>query len=299
MKILVTGAAGHLARALLPRLCAGGEVDRIIAVDRRPIAFRQRKIEPRQADLRTADLEPLLQNCDALVHLAWTVIRGRTNAQAMRANNVGVGQKLFSAAHRAGVRRLIHVSSASVYGNGTLLSERAPFAPLAGFLYAQHKAEFESWLAREVREAIVLRPHIILGPNALPLLKKMLSLPFYPNLPEPQPLLQCIHESDVAEAIVLALQSTQSGAFNLAANDTFNYRDMIRTKHRRAVGVPYSATRLALYGAWKLFGIGAEPGWLAGMRADLTLDCAKAHGSLGWQPCRSSIEALGQTVKFR
>lgn len=292
LKVLLTGAAGHLARAVLPRLCGDDEVERVVAVDRRPISFLHQKIEPLCADLRTTEFELLLRNCDALVHLAWTVIRGRTSEQAMHANNVGIGRRLFSAAGQAGVRRLIHVSSASVYGNGSLLDERTPLGPLPGFLYAQHKAEFEIWLAREVPQAIVLRPHIILGPNALPLLKTMLSMPLYPNLPDPQPRLQCVHEVDVAEAIVLALHKTESGPFNLAAADTFNYRDVIRARHRRTIGVPYSMTRLALHGAWKLFGIGAEPGWLAGMLADLTLDCGKAHALLGWKPRHSSIETL-------
>lgn len=295
MKIVVTGAAGQLARVLLPRLCDDGQVDRVIALDRRRLVFTHPKIEPLCADLGAIELEPLLRNCDALVHLAWTVLRGRTSADEMYANNVGLGKKLFAAAAQAGVRRLIHISSASVYGNGTSLSEHANIAPLAGFLYAQHKAEFESWLARESPAAFILRPHIILGPNALPLLKTMLSSPIYTRLPEPQPLLQCVHEQDVAKAIILALHGAHSGPFNLAADDTFNYRDMIRARHRRAVGVPYPLTRAALHGAWRLFGIGAEPGWLAGIRADLTLDCAKARELLGWQPRYSSLQAAALT----
>lgn len=230
------------------------------------------------------ELEPLLHDCDALVHLAWTVLRGRTNAQAMYANNVGVSQKLFAAAAAAGVTRLIHVSSAAVYGNGSLLNEQTRLAPLAGFLYAEHKAEFDTWVARELPATIVLRPHIILGPNALPLLRKMLHLPFYPKLPDPQPLFQCVHEHDVAAAIVFGLHSTQSGPFNLAAADTFSYREAICARHPRAIGIPYSLTRFTLYGAWKLLGVGAEPGWIAGMRADLTLDCSRAREILGWQP---------------
>lgn len=299
VKILVTGAAGHLARVVLQKFCENAAVERVIALDRRPIDFSHQKIEPRHADLAAIELESLLQNCDALVHLAWTVMRGRTGAQAMYANNVGVGKKLFAAAAQAGVRRLIHVSSAAVYGNGSMLNEQAPLAPLAGFLYAEHKAEFETWLTREVPEAIVLRPHIILGPNALPLLKTMLSLPMYTRLAEPQPLLQCVHEQDVAEAIILALHSAHSGPFNLAAADTFDYRDMIRARHPRAISIPYPLTRMVLYGAWRLFGIGAEPGWLAGMRDDLTLDCGRARQLLGWQPRWSSRDTLQQTARTR
>lgn len=297
MRILVTGAAGQLARAVLPRLCHDHAIDRIIALDRRPIDFSHQKIAPLSADLRTTQLAPLLRNCDALVHLAWTVLRGRTSARAMRANNIDASQKLFLTAQAAGVKRLIHVSSAAVYGSGSLLTEHSALQPLDQFLYAQHKAEFEAWLATEIPTALVLRPHIILGPNALPLLRAVLALPLYVRLPDPQPLLQCVHEQDVADAIARALHSAQAGPFNLAAADVFNYREVIRARHRRALAVPYPLARLALHAAWRLTGFGAEPGWLEGIRADLTLDCGQARQLLGWQPRWSSREALQQTAR--
>lgn len=297
LRVLLTGAAGHLAQAVLPQLCDDGAVECVIALDKRPIDFPHQKIEPQRADLRTTQLAPLLRNCDALVHLAWTVLRGRTSARAMRANNIDASQKLFLTAQAVGVKRLIHVSSAAVYGSGSLLTEYSALQPLEHFLYAQHKAEFEAWLATEMPAALVLRPHIILGPNALPLLKAVLALPLYARLPDPQPLLQCVHEQDVADAIARALHSAQSGPFNLAAADVFNYREVICARHRRAFAVPYALTRLALHAAWRLSGIGAEPGWLAGIRADLTLDCGRARQLLGWQPRWSSREALQQSAR--
>ena len=126
----------------------------------------------------------------------------------------------------------------------------------------------------------------------------MLSLPLFTHLPDPQTRLQSVQEQDVAEAIALALQGPGSGPFNLAAADTFSYRDVIRAKHRRAIAVPYPLTRIALHGAWRLLGVGGEPGWLAGIRADLTLDCAKARQSFGWQPRYSSLETLKTTSQY-
>lgn len=295
LRVMVTGAAGHLARAVLPLLCDSAEITNVVALDRNSVLFKHAKIDPLRADLRDASIESVLKRCDALVHLAWTVIRGRMSAGAMRANNIDASLKLFLAARAADVKCVIQVSSAAVYGSGSLVSEHAALQPLDNFLYAQQKAEFETWLVKEFPAALILRPHIILGPNALPLLKSLLAVPFYVKLDDPQPLLQCVHEDDVAAAIVLALNASAAGAFNLAASDTFSYRDIIRQRHRHAFGIPYGVGRTALYAVWRALGLGAEPGWAAGMRHDLTLDCHKARELLGWQPRYSSLDALQQT----
>lgn len=292
MNVVVTGGAGQLARVLLPRLCALPEVERVIALDRRAAVFTHAKLTSRQTDLLDADLYASFAGADCLIHLAWILERGRLTRAQLHARTVDLGKKVFRAADDAGVERLVHLSSAAIYGNGIQLTEAAPLAPLPGFAYAEHKAEFESWLAQNLPRATVLRPHVILGPHAHPVLKRLLALPVYPRLPEPQPKLQCVHENDVAEAIVLAL-NRPGGVFNLAAEDNFDYRSAIRARHANAIGIPYSLAKAGLFSAWKLFGFGAEPGWITGMRAELTLDCSKARKELHWRPRFGSTQTLG------
>lgn len=291
MRIVVTGGAGQLARVLLPRLCALSEVEHVTALDRRDTVFEHPKLSSARVDLLEAELRALFANADRLIHLAWILERGRLTRKQLHTRTVELGKKVFHAANDIGIEKLIHMSSAAVYGNGMELTEGAPLAPLRGFAYAEHKTEFESWLAQNLPRTTVLRPHVILGPHAHPVLKRLLALPVYPRLPEPQPKLQCVHEADVADAIVRAL-NTGSGAFNLAAEDFFDYRAAIRARHGNAIGIPYSLAKAGLFSAWKLFGFGAEPGWIAGMRADLTLDCNKARQDLGWRPRYRSSQTL-------
>lgn len=283
MKVFLTGSSGHLAQALLPRLCAHPDIAQVIGVDINPPRFSHSKFEHRQIDVRDPALDALLADCDALTHLAFVVLRGKIDEHTMHAINVTATQRLFDAAARAGIKRLIHLSSAAVYGSGENLREDAPLKPLPGFLYAVHKAELEDWFAQHHPEAVRLRPHIILGPHCLRLFYQLLALPLYVRLPDPQPRLQCVHEDDVAEAIVLALFSDARGAFNLAAPETFSFKEVIRRRHRVVLPLPLSFAKAFLNLACHLTGWGGEPAWLDGMQHSLTLDCKRAQRELKWE----------------
>lgn len=282
MRILVTGSSGHLAQALLPKLCAHPGIAQVIGVDINPPQFSHDKFKHRQIDVRNPALDTWLTDCDALIHLAFVVLRGKMDATTMHDINVTATQRLFDAAARTGSKRLIHLSSAAVYGSGENLSEDAPLKPLPGFLYAAHKAELENWFEQFHPEAVRLRPHIILGPHCLPLFRQLLALPLYVRLPDPQPRLQCVHEDDVVAAILLALFSDAQGAFNLAAAGTFSFKEVIRQRHRVALPLPLWFAKAFLNLACHLTDWGGEPAWLDGMQHSLTLDCKRAREELKW-----------------
>lgn len=298
MKIFLSGCAGHLAQALLPRLCDHPQVESVVGVDLLPTAFCHPRFTAHRLDYACTEAHALLSGCDGLAHLGFTVLRGKMDERRMWLNNVAGSQVLLESARSAGIRRIVHVSSAAVYGSGENLSETAPFAPLAGFLYARHKAELESWLRTSLPEAMCLRPHIILGPHALPLLRFLLRQPAYLRLPDPQPLLQCVHEQDVASAIITGLMGETRGAFNLAAEDTFSFRGLIRARHVLPLALPAWLVSGVLSGLWHLSGIGGEPGWLEAADRSLTLDCARARRELGWQPVYGAARAVEETLSF-
>jgi len=291
MRVCVTGAAGHLARALLPPLCAADWVASVLGVDRQPIGFQDPKFKPVIGDVAGAAARDAAAQAEALVHLAGVVVRGRTSAAEMRRVNVEAAQSILGAAAAAGAR-IVVLSSAAVYGKGEAVTEQAPLAPLPGFLYAEHKAALERWIAAQIPRAIVLRPHIILGPNALPLLRQLAALPVFPRLPDPQPQLQCVHEDDVARAVLLALRSSVSGPLNLARAESFCWASLARSRHARAIAVPLPVLRAALWTAWRVTGWGGEPGWLAGAADSLTLDCSRARAALGWRAALDPLERV-------
>ena len=284
MHVVVTGAAGRLARAVLPMLCADPAIARVTGIDRISPAFRHAKFEAAIADIGDPAAHARLRGADALVNLAFVVLRGRLPLREMHRSNVDGTKALLSAAQDAQVASMVQLSSAAVYGHGAGLAEDAPLAPLRRFRYAMHKAEVDAWIAQALPGTAVLRPTIILGPNAQPLLKRIAGAPCHPLLPDPQPRLQCVHEDDVAQAVVLALAQRASGAYNLAAATDFSLRELVLARHPRAPGVPLGLARLALGFAWHTTGWGGEPGWFDGITQSLTLDCTRARTLLGWRP---------------
>jgi len=295
MKIFVTGSSSHLAAALLPVLCGEPAVEQVTGVDIAPPRYDHPKFRAVRLDLRSPELESALEGHTAFVHLAFVVLRGRMSVEEMFDINVTASLKAFHAARRMGARRMVHLSSAAVYGNGVHVSENAPFRPLPGFRYAQHEAHLERLLELEFPECVRLRPHIILGPNTQPLLRQLLRQPFYVRLPDPQPLLQCVHEDDVARAVYLALNRDVRGPFNLAAEDSFSFRDAIRHRHRLALPLPHFVAAAGARLAWRFFGWGGEPAWVDGLTRTLLINCRRAAHELGWRSRHSAADVLEHT----
>jgi UDP-glucose 4-epimerase len=282
MNVFVTGSSSCLAQAVLPVLCADAGIARVTGADLAPPRYAHAKFRAAQIDIRDPGLGAMLEGHDALVHLAFVVLRGRMSEADMFGVNVTGSHKVFHAARQAGLNRLVHLSSAAVYGSGMHLDERAPLAPLPGFLYARHKAHLERLLEAEFPECVRLRPHVILGPHAQPLLRQLLALPFYLALPDPQPLQQCVHEDDVAQAVLLALTRDVRGAFNLAVEGGFSYRDAVKRRHRVSIPLPRRVARAGLDLAWRGWGWGGEPAWIEGLGRTLLLNCRRAAVELGW-----------------
>lgn len=295
MKIFVTGSSAHLAAALLPRLCARPDVEQVTGVDIVPPRFHHSRFSPKEADIRDPRLESMLAGHDALVHLAGVALGGAMAEPEMFDINVNGGHKVFHAARRAGVRRLVYVSSAAVYGSGVHLSEAAPLKPLPQLPFARHQAHLEKLLAIEFPECVRLRPHFVLGPHARPALQQLFRLPFYVSMPEPHPLLQCVHEDDAARAIVLALEREVRGPFNLAIEDNFNLREIAKRRHRLAMPLPAFAARGGLRLARRWCDWDGDPAWLEGLTRTLLVNCRRAAVELGWRSTHDAASVLAQT----
>lgn len=298
MRVVVTGAAGRLAAVLLPRLLEDPRIEQVVGIDRRPLALQHAKLAPMRADVRTPGLTSALRGADALVHMAFVLMGGglgreRHDRALVREINVEGSRRVFECAAAAGVPRLLFLSSAAVYGawpdNPPLITEAAPLRPNPGFAYGEDKAAVEHWLdgftfAHPGLAVLRLRPHAILGPHAHPFLRLLLRQPFYPAVPGPAPLTQCLWETDVAEAIALALDRGGPGAYNLAAQPALSLRDMLARRGRWRIALPLPLAAALHRLAWRLTPAVGEPGWVGAMRHSLALDTTRARTELGWQP---------------
>jgi UDP-glucose 4-epimerase len=306
MHIVLTGAASHLGRVLLPRLCSEAAVTRVTGVDLRRSGFSHPRYREEHLDTRSAGLGRVMEGAEALIHAAFVVMRGdlgrrRHDRALMRSINVDGSIHVLRQAMERGVPRIVHLSSAAVYGawpgNPERLTETHPLRATHGFAYAEDKVAVETWLdglapAAGAPRIVRLRPHVILGPHCQPLLKFLLRQPFYPRFPDPQPLTQCVWEEDVAEAILQSVLSDAEGSFNLAAEPAMSFRAMQQIRHRWPMPAPFELIRAAQHALWHVAGLGGEPGWLQGLPYSLAVDCSRARQTLGWSPRYSVFDCL-------
>jgi UDP-glucose 4-epimerase len=133
MKIVVTGALGHIGSALIRQLPLQFPSAEIVMLDNMmtqryaslfnlPAVGRYQFLE---ADVRSIDLCPVLEGAHAVVHLAAITDAAGSfeRAAELEANNFDATAKIAAACRETGAR-LIHLSSTSVYGTqNSLVSE--------------------------------------------------------------------------------------------------------------------------------------------------------------------------------
>lgn len=173
--VLVTGASGFIGTALCRHLIR--QERRVVAVVRRKSAPLPAGVERRVVpDIGLAtDWSPELDGIDTIVHLAARVHIMREQAisplYAFRYVNTYGTRKLAKAAVRAGVRRMIYISSVKALGDGR--PDGSPYrdndSPAPTDAYGQSKLEGERVMAEVAgdgrMEYVILRPPLVYGPG--------------------------------------------------------------------------------------------------------------------------------------
>src|SRR4051812_22198788 len=145
--VVVTGAAGRVGRRVLALLADAPDVERVVALDSVTVPVVDPKIERHRVDVRVDDTTALLQGADAVVHLAHADGDGDGDGDGGRGRGRRGGDAtatLLAAASSAGVRHVVAMSSALVYGawpnNPLPLTEDAPVRPSAELPFAVERA---------------------------------------------------------------------------------------------------------------------------------------------------------------
>jgi UDP-glucose 4-epimerase len=243
VKLAVTGASGYIGKRLVQALCDDDRVERVLGFDIVPSSFAHPKLVFDSIDVRDPSLEARLAGIDALVHLAF-IMDPIKNASEMREVNVNGSQNIFMCAGKAGVRKIVYSSSATVYGahpdNDRPLTEESPLRANLDFSYAAHKLEVE-YVLKEFREEFpdvsmtVLRPAIVFGPNVDNAWAHMLELPVMFSVQDHAAPLQFVHEDDVARALHKVAIEDAPGIYNLAAPGGLEVDEMLSLLGRRRI----------------------------------------------------------------
>jgi nucleoside-diphosphate-sugar epimerase len=326
LKVLITGGNGFLGRHVVAEFLRRGHDVRALV---RPAARLDElgwpgSVEVVRADLRVAkDLAAAFDGVDVLVHLA-AAVTGGEDAQ-FAATVVGT-ERLLDAMARSQTKRLVLVSSFSVYDWSAIrgeLTEESPLESGADLYERDGYAVAKAWQERVVRRAAeahgwgltVLRPGFIWGRgNAyLACLGQKLGpvhLVFGGSTRIP-----LTHVNNCAHLLATATEDPRAigATFNVVDDDSVRNWGYLGEYLRRSgaggfrVPLPYplamAGVRLARWTSRKIFrGKGKLPSLLVPCRFEarfkpLRFSNRKVRETLGWQPPLGFADCLRLTYE--
>jgi UDP-glucose 4-epimerase len=302
--VAISGASGLVGERLLTRLADDQSVTRIIGLDVRDPRRRVRGLEFHRVDIAGAELKPLLEGADVLVHLA-TVVDPIPDEALMARVNVEGTRRVLDAAAAVGVRKVIRVSSAAVYGawqnNPVPLTEDATLRPNPGFAPAVHAAEAERLLAewREEHPAVTvttLRSAPVLGPGAERLPSRLLLGRPPLRVRGASPPVQAVHVDDLVSALLLAVSSDLPGTYNAAADSWLSADDARALLPRSLLpSVPAELLERILRRLW-VSGLGDIPPTVVPYLVDPWVVANDRLKAAGWRPARTNEEAIVEAL---
>ncbi|MCZ2815966.1 NAD-dependent epimerase/dehydratase family protein [Modestobacter sp. VKM Ac-2984] len=305
MRVLVTGASGMLGRATVQGLLDRGE--EVTVLQRRPAGLPCREVRGDVAD--PAVVGRAVAGQDAVLHLAAKVdVTGRW-AEYARANVEGT-RTVVDACRRAGVGRLVHVSSPSVAHGGSALvgvgAQPADPARARGN-YSRSKAVAEQ-IALAADDAalavLVVRPHLVWGPGDTQLVERIVERARAGRLPvigSGAALIDTTYVDNAADALLAAVDACGPvhGEALVVSNGEPRPVAEVLDRLCRAAGVPGPARRVPFRAAWAAGGL-VEAFWAATQRRDtppLTRFLAEQLATAHWFDQRRTREALRWTPR--
>jgi UDP-glucose 4-epimerase len=230
--VLVTGAAGGLAQTLATR-----QQERFdwIGVDTRPLraeqSFPGKFVVTPYTHRRVEDLFKT-NTVETLVHLGrMPPTTGASRFDRYNTNVLGT-RNLLQLAARYGVKRVIVFSTFHVYGahshNHLHITEDEPLRATQIFPELSDAVELDQFaqtfsLQNPSVHTLILRPANVIGPQIHNTITRLLKSKACPKLLGYDPMLQFIHEKDVAQALDLTLDANRSGVYNVAGEGIIPY----------------------------------------------------------------------------
>jgi len=297
--VLVTGISGNLGRALARVL---HKTDRVIGLDRRPFPGAPKDLEVHNLDIRKRKVEDLFRRGDVLSMIHMAIAHDPRLPQGERQSFNVLGTKaMLSYAAKYGVRKVVVLSSATVYGpqpgNDNFLTEESPllgsqrFPEFRDLVEVDMFAQQYMWKHPEV-DTVILRPVHIVGPTV----KNAPSM--YMRLPRPwtlagfDPMVQLIHEEDVARALALALRPGVRGIFNVCGPGELPLSAVLRELGRTTIPMPHLIARPLLDKLFQYRLAGFPSAELDHLQFLCTVDGTRAERDLGFRPAYTLRETI-------
>jgi nucleoside-diphosphate-sugar epimerase len=315
MKVLVTGGTGFLGKQLALRLKTLGYDVSVLGRNRvigeqlqaEGLRFLQTDLKDTRATVEVCQGQDYVFHCGALSS-PWGKYQDFYNANVLGTRNIIQGCQSYN------VRRLIHISTTSVYfdfSHRLNISENAPLPVKSVNAYAETKRLAEEEINRAYQcglPAIAIRPRAIFGPGDTAILPRLIKASDRTGIPlinEGKACLDITYVDNVVDALLLCQNAPDTllgKTFNISNGEPLDLGTLLETLSKKLgypfklKQIPYStaywaAAAMELMSNTLLFG--KEPlltRYTVGLLAfSQTLDITAARKELGYQP-RVSIE---------
>jgi UDP-glucose 4-epimerase len=297
--VAIVGVAGNLGRELARLLHTE---TRIVGIDRRPFPDRPKDLEHHQVDLRKRGLEEVFRQhaIEAVVHLGAVHDPRAPFSETHQLNVVGT-QKLLELCVRHRVRKVVVLSSASVYGplpdNSNFLTEETPlmaadrYTDMRDLIELDMYAQSFLWRHPEV-ESVVLRPVHVVGPTLRNPASSYLRLARPVTVLGFDPMVQLIHADDLCLAIGLALRPGARGVYNVVGPGEVPLSRVLSELGRHPLPVPHFLVRWLLRRAFDARLGSFPPEIVDHIQYLCAVDGSRARRELGFTPRHSLRETI-------
>lgn len=260
-KILVTGGTGFIGSRLVSRLASGdNEVNVLVRTtsDLTPLEDCLDRIRLVHGDVTNAEsLEGHFEGLDEVYHIAGLTYMGSRPNPMLEKININGTRNVLAAARKAGVKRVVHLSSITAVGIG---SARKPLDETSRWNfdridleYARTKHIAEQIVAEEVRnglDCVIVVPAFVFGAgdvnfNAGRIIKDVYNrkMPFYPLGGV------CVVDVEiVVDATIAAMQKGRTGERYIIGGDNVSFRELSQTI-MKVTGVRQASMPLPLWAA--------------------------------------------------
>ena len=248
--VVLTGISGNLGRAVAKLL---HKQERLIGIDRRPFVGKPKDVEMFQLDVRKKKVEDVFRRnqVKAIIHMG-IMHDPRMSAEDHHSFNVLGTTRVLECAAKYGVKKLVVLSSADVYGpapeNSNFLTEDSPLMAASRFPSVRDLIEVDMlaqgffWRHPQI-ETVVMRPVHIVGPSIKNAPSNYLRIARPWKLAGFDPLVQLIHMEDVARALAEALVPGRKGVYNVVGPGEVPLSKIFEELGRKPISVPHPLAR--------------------------------------------------------
>lgn len=239
--ILIIGAAGGLANILCGILSKKRSECRVVGIDTRDlkndIDYENFSFEKMRYTRRNFEKLFRENKFDAIFQLGRLTPAGGTMEQRLSFSLVNTN-KVLELAQKNKVKKFILLSSYHVYGaladNPVFINEEYPLRASIKHSELRDVTEVDAlctnwmWKNQDTIETVVLRPCNIIGPQIDNTITKYLTTHMTPVPIDFNPILQFIHEYDMANILFESLDHVPTGVYNIAPDETISLQEAKR-----------------------------------------------------------------------